>query len=387
MSVFIENKKIRILSIFGTRPEAIKMAPLIKELEKDEEIESLVCITAQHREMLDQVIDTFHIPVDIDLNVMTKGQTLTDITTKILIGLSQALDTLRPDMVLVHGDTTTSFVASLAAFYKQIKVGHVEAGLRSYNKYEPFPEEINRKLTGVLADIHFAPTKSSKNNLLQENISKNNIFVTGNTVIDVLKNTIEKDYIFDEKVLNSIDYNKKIIVVTAHRRENLGEPLKKICFSLRDIKELYRDVEIIYAVHKNPDVMKTVMEILGNVKGVYLVPSLSLKDMHNLLNVSYLVLTDSGGLQEEVPYLGKPVLVLRNVTERPEGIESGALKLIGTDRQNIVENVSFLLENDTIYKNMATARNPFGDGYASIRIVEAIKFFFGITNKCIKEYL
>jgi len=382
------TKQLRLLSIFGTRPEAIKMAPLIKALEKDDAIESLICLTAQHREMLDQVMQIFNIEADYDLNIMTPGQTLTDLTAKILIRLPEILDQARPDIVLVHGDTTTSFAASLAAFYKQIKVGHVEAGLRSYNKYEPFPEEVNRQLTRVLADLHFAPTVASKNNLLAENVNKDCIFVTGNTVIDVLQTTIEKNYIFDEPILNSIDYTaKKVIVVTAHRRENFGVPIKNICFSLKTIKEIYGNVEIIYVVHKNPNVSQVANEILGHVSGVYLIPPLNLKDMHNLLALSYLVLTDSGGLQEEVPSLGKPVLVLRNVTERLEGVDAGTLKIIGTNRQDIIQNTSELLENETEYKKMTSANNPFGDGKASCRIVEAIKFCFGLKNERIKEYL
>ncbi|WP_305767303.1 non-hydrolyzing UDP-N-acetylglucosamine 2-epimerase [Candidatus Epulonipiscium viviparus] len=382
------TKQLRLLSIFGTRPEAIKMAPLIKALEKDDAIESLICLTAQHREMLDQVMQIFNIEADYDLNIMTPGQTLTDLTAKILIRLPEILDQARPDIVLVHGDTTTSFAASLAAFYKQIKVGHVEAGLRSYNKYEPFPEEVNRQLTRVLADLHFAPTVASKNNLLAENVNKDCIFVTGNTVIDVLQTTIEKNYIFDEPILNSIDYTaKKVIVVTAHRRENFGVPIKNICFSLKTIKEIYGNVEIVYVVHKNPNVSQVANEILGHVSGVYLIPPLNLKDMHNLLALSYLVLTDSGGLQEEVPSLGKPVLVLRNVTERLEGVDAGTLKIIGTNRQDIIQNTSELLENETEYKKMTSANNPFGDGKASCRIVEAIKFCFGLKNERIKEYL
>lgn len=364
------------------------MLPLIKELKSDASLETIVCVSAQHREMLDQVLEMFSVVPDYDLNVMMPKQSLTELSSKILLGLSNVLIETNPDLVLVHGDTTTSFMGSLAAFYRQIKVGHVEAGLRSYNKYEPFPEEVNRKLTAVIADIHFAPTRLNKNNLIAEGIKPDNIFVTGNTIIDILNTTVEKNYIFNEPILNMINYNdKKIIVVTAHRRENLDGGLREICFALKTIKEVYSSVEIIYAVHKNPNVLKVVNEILGNVSGIHLVEPLNLKDMHNLLALSYLVLTDSGGLQEEVPALGKPVLVLRNVTERQEGLSSGTIRLVGTERQSIIKNTVELLENETNYEKMANSTNPYGDGHASKRIVDAIKFFFGIKNQRIKEYL
>lgn len=371
-------KKIRVMSVFGTRPEAVKMAPLVKALEKQSEIESIVCVTAQHREMLDQVLTLFDIKPDYDLDIMKERQTLTGITSRVLEGLDKVLDEAKPDIVLVHGDTTTSFVAALAAFYKQIKVGHVEAGLRTYNKYEPFPEEMNRKLTGSLTDLHFSPTPLAMENLLKENVSKEHIFVTGNTVIDAIKHTVEEKYHFTVEVLNDIDYkNRKVITMTAHRRENLGEPLENICEAVKALVEAHKDVEVVYAVHKNPAVREVVFGILGDMERVHLVEPLDLKDMHNLMKRSYLVMTDSGGLQEEVPSLGKPVLVLRNVTERPEGIEAGTLKLAGITKERIYELAEDLLTNKGHYEEMAQAKNPFGDGYASERIIQAILFEFG----------
>lgn len=382
------KKNIKVMSVFGTRPEAVKMAPLVKELDKSEGIESIVCVTAQHREMLDQVLDIFDIKPDYDLDIMRQRQTLEEITIRALEGLSKVLDESRPDIVLVHGDTTTSFVAGLAAFYKQIQVGHVEAGLRTYNRYEPFPEEMNRKLTGSLANIHFSPTVTSKFNLLKENIDESEIFVTGNTVIDALKTTINDEYKFSLYKLNEIDYkNKRVITMTAHRRENLGEPLKNICNAVKNIVIEFEDVEVVYAVHKNPAVRQVVNEILGDIDRVHLVEPLDIKDMHNLLSRSYLVLTDSGGLQEEVPSLGKPVLVLRNVTERPEGVEAGTLKLVGIEEKSIYYLTKELLDNKDIYNQMAQARNPFGDGYASERIVSAIRYKLGQTDQQPIEYI
>lgn len=367
--------KIRVMSVFGTRPEAVKMAPLVKALEKNLEIESIVCVTAQHREMLDQVLELFDIKPDYDLDIMKERQTLTGITNRVLEGLDKVLDEAKPDVVLVHGDTTTSFAAALAAFYKQIKVGHVEAGLRTFNKYEPFPEEMNRKLTGSLADFHFSPTPLAKENLLAERVAEKDIFVTGNTVIDAIKTTVEEEYNFTVEALNHIDYeNKRIITMTAHRRENLGEPLHNICEAVKQIVLENEDVEVVYAVHKNPEVREVAFSILGDLERVHLVEPLDLKDMHNLMKRSYLVLTDSGGLQEEVPSLGKPVLVLRNVTERPEGIEAGTLKLAGIEKETIYELTKELLTNEALYAQMAEAKNPFGDGNASERIVDAILF-------------
>lgn len=381
-------KKIKVMSVFGTRPEAVKMAPLVKELEKNVDIENIVCVTAQHREMLDQVLELFDIKPDYDLDIMKQRQTLTGVTTKVLEGLDEVLEESKPDIVLVHGDTTTSFAAALAAFYKQIKVGHVEAGLRTYNKYEPFPEEMNRKLTGSLADLHFSPTALAKENLLKEAVDENSIFVTGNTVIDALATTVEEEYKFTVDELNDIDYaNKRVITMTAHRRENWGEPLQNICEAVRQIVLENEDVELVYAVHKNPIVRDVVYDILGNMERVHLVEPLDLKDMHNLMKRSYLVLTDSGGLQEEVPSLGKPVLVLRNVTERPEGIAAGTLKLAGIEKETIYNLTKELLTNDEIYHKMSIAKNPFGDGHASKRIVDAICHSFGKDVLRPKDYI
>ena len=371
---------IRIMSIFGTRPEAIKMAPLVKVLEQSEQIESLVCVTAQHREMLDQVLEIFEIVPDYDLDIMKDRQSITGITTRVLQGLEQVIQDAKPDIVLVHGDTTTTFAGALAAFYNKVKIGHVEAGLRTYNKHEPFPEEMNRVLTSSLADLHFAPTSKARDNLLKEGIKEDTIFVTGNTAIDALKHTLDESHIFEEPVLNSIDFDtKRVITVTAHRRENLGEPLEEICQAIFHIVEQYDDVEIVYPVHMNPVVRETVNSILGSHPRIHLIHPVNIKDMHNLLNKSYLVMTDSGGLQEEVPSMGKPVLVLRNVTERPEGVEAGTLKLAGTEKEHIIKLVVELLDSVENYGKMAKATNPFGDGHASKRIVQAIVEFFGCS--------
>ena len=379
-------KKIKVMSVFGTRPEAIKMAPLIKELEKNQNIESIVCVTAQHREMLDQVLNIFNIKADFDLNIMRDKQTLVGITARAIEGLDDVMKKVKPDIVLVHGDTSTTFAGALASYYNKIKVGHVEAGLRTYDKYQPFPEEMNRKLTGAITDLHFSPTKLAKKHLLLENVNENDIYITGNTVIDALKTTIEKNYIFSVDKLNNIDYNKKVIVVTAHRRENLGEPLINICNAIKRIVEKYEDVEIVYAVHKNPAVRETVFDILGENDRIHLLEPLDLKDMHNLLSRAYIVLTDSGGLQEEVPSMGKPVLVLRNVTERPEGIEAGTLKLAGVLEQNIFNMTDELISNKLEYDKMAQAKNPFGDGNASKRIVDIILYHFGLKNDKIEDF-
>lgn len=380
--------KVKVLSIFGTRPEAIKMAPLIKAIEKDAVLQSFVCVTAQHREMLDQVMHIFDLKADIDLDIMKAGQTLTDITIRALKGLEEAINELKPDIVLVHGDTSTTFAAALAAFYAKTKVGHVEAGLRTYDKYQPFPEEINRKLATSLADIYFAPTKTAKENLLKENIKEENIFITGNTVIDCLDTTIEEDYIFSDQRLNAIAFkNKKIITVTAHRRENLGEPLENICRAIDRIVKDHEDVEVVYSVHSNPIVQATARKILGNNKKVHLLDPLDIKDMHNLMNRSYFVMTDSGGLQEEVPSMGKPVLVLRNVTERPEGVEAGTLKIAGIEEETIYRLAGLLINNKEEYQKMAKAKNPFGDGKASERIVESIKYYFGLSDERPQELI
>ena len=380
--------KIKVMSVFGTRPEAIKMAPLVKTLEKEINTESIVCVTAQHREMLDQVLRDFNIEPDSDLNIMKAGQTLEDITVRALKGIREVIREVQPDIVLVHGDTSTTFAASLAAYYNQTKVGHVEAGLRTYDKYQPFPEEMNRRLTGAIADLHFSPTEPSKKNLLKENIDENIIFITGNTAIDALKTTIDDSYKFTVDEINSIDYqNKRVITITAHRRENLGEPLENICKALRRIANEYEDVELVYAVHKNPAVSNPVHNILGGHGRIHLLDPLDIKDMHNLMNRSYMVMTDSGGLQEEVPSMGKPVLVLRNVTERPEGVEAGTLKLAGTDEDTVYSMAKELLDNGDEYRKMAVAKNPFGDGNASERIVRAILYSFGINKERPADYI
>ncbi|WP_275297341.1 MULTISPECIES: UDP-N-acetylglucosamine 2-epimerase (non-hydrolyzing) [unclassified Clostridium] len=376
----------KIITIFGTRPEAIKMAPLVKELERREEIESKVCVTAQHREMLDQVLELFDIKPDFDLNIMKTKQTLTGITSRVLEGLEEVFKEEKPDMILVHGDTTTTFAGSLAAFYQQIKVGHVEAGLRTFNKYFPFPEEMNRKLTGSLADLHFAPTKGSKENLLREGINANDIYVTGNTVIDAMKHTVEDDYIFENEELNNIDFSKKVIMITAHRRENWGEGIQNICIALNKIVEQNEDVELVYLVHLNPVVKDVVYERLGGKERIHLLSPLDTKETHNLMNKSFMVMTDSGGLQEEAPHLAKPVLVLRDVTERPEAVEAGTVKLVGTNIDQIVSEANELLRNPDAYCKMSKSINPYGDGIASRRIADAILKYFGLTTREVEEF-
>jgi UDP-N-acetylglucosamine 2-epimerase (non-hydrolysing) len=376
----------KIITIFGTRPEAIKMAPLVKELEKREQIESKVCVTAQHREMLDQVLELFDIKPDFDLNIMKTKQTLTGITNRVLEGLEEVFEEEKPDMILVHGDTTTTFAGSLAAFYQQIKVGHVEAGLRTFNKYFPFPEEMNRKLTGSLTDLHFAPTKGSKENLLREGVNESDIYVTGNTVIDAMKRTVEENYIFENEELNEIDFSKKIIMITAHRRENWGEGIENICTALNKIVEQNDDVELVYLVHLNPVVKEVVYERLGGKDRVHLLSPLDTKETHNLMNKSFMVMTDSGGLQEEAPHLGKPVLVLRDVTERPEAVEAGTVKLVGTDVDEIVKEANDLLRNPESYSKMSKSINPYGDGAASRRIADAILKYFELNSTEVDEF-
>ncbi len=380
-------KKIKVMSIFGTRPEATKMAPLIKAMDKCDEIEQIVCVTAQHRQMLDQVLEIFDLHPDYDLDIMTERQTLTSITTKALTGLEEVMSEAKPDLVLVHGDTTTTFAGALAAFYSGIKLGHVEAGLRTYDKTQPFPEEMNRVLTGHMADLHFAPTPLAKDHLLKENIGEEGIFITGNTAVDCLKHTIKDNFKFDLDELNNIDYkNKRVITMTAHRRENLGEPLENICRAVLRLTEDYEDIEVVYAVHFNPAVREVANRILGNHERIHLVDPLDIVNMHNLMNLSYMVMTDSGGLQEEVPSMGKPVLVLRNVTERPEGVEAGTLKLAGVNEDEIYAQAKELLENKESYDKMVAAKNPFGDGYAAERIVEAIRYHFGFRSDRPEDY-
>lgn len=379
--------KKKIITIFGTRPEAIKMAPLVKELETREGIDIKVCVTAQHREMLDQVLDYFDITPDFDLNIMKSKQTLTGITNRVLEGLEEVFEEEKPDMVLVHGDTTTTFSGALAAFYKQIRVGHVEAGLRTFDKYFPFPEEMNRKLTGGLADLHFAPTTGSKNNLLREGVKEDEIYITGNTVIDAMLHTVKEDYIFENEELNSIDFkNKKVIMITAHRRENWGEGIDNICESLKAIVEANKDVELVYLVHLNPVVKDVVHEKLGGMERVHLLPPLDTKETHNLMNKSFMVMTDSGGLQEEAPHLGKPVLVLRDVTERPEAVAYGTVKLVGTDVEKIISSANALLNNEEEYLKMSKSINPYGDGHASKRIADAIEKYYGLREEAVEEF-
>jgi len=381
-------EKVKVMVVFGTRPEAIKMAPLVKELNKKSEVECKVCVTAQHREMLDQVLTLFDIVPDYDLDIMKNKQTLTGITNRVLEGLERIFNDYEPNMVLVHGDTTTTFAAALAAFYKQIKVGHVEAGLRTFDKYFPFPEEINRKLTGAMADLHFAPTVNSKNNLLREGISSKDIFVTGNTVIDAMDTTIESDYKFNTEELNNIDYkNKKVIMVTAHRRENWGQGIENICLALKRLVESNEEVELVYLVHLNPIVKNVVEKHLKGMERVHLLPPLDTKETHNLMNKSYMIMTDSGGIQEEAPHLGKPVLVLRDVTERPEAVQAGAVRLIGTDVEKIVENSQQLINDANVYSKMSNAINPYGDGKASERIVEAILSYYGLAERKLEEFI
>lgn len=360
--------------VFGTRPETIKMAPLVRELKKREEIETIVCVTAQHREMLDQVLNAFQIVPNYDLNIMQKGQTLSDITTRALCGLEKVIQEVKPDLVLVHGDTTTTFAGALAAFYNQVAVGHVEAGLRTYNKYSPFPEEMNRQFVGNIADIHFAPTERSKENLVKEGKNPENIVVTGNTAIDALDMTVRENYQHE-----IIDWagSDRMIMLTAHRRENLGKPMENMFRAIKRIIKKYEDIKVVYPVHLNPVVKETAEMILGDCDRVRLIKPLEVLDFHNLLNKSYLILTDSGGIQEEAPSLGKPVVVLRDTTERPEGVEAGTLRLAGTEEENIYQIVDELLSDTAIYEQMSKAVNPYGDGKASVRIADMIIERFG----------
>ncbi len=375
-------KKIKVMTVFGTRPEAIKMAPLVKALEKREEIESLVCITAQHRQMLDQVMEIFEISADYDLDIMQSGQTLSDITMRAMKGIEEVIKKEKPDIVLVHGDTTTTFAGALAAFYCQTKVGHVEAGLRTYDKYSPFPEEMNRCLTTQLSDLYFAPTKNNVENLLKENIDAEKIYKTGNTVIDAIKTTVNKDYEFSHECLKSLDFkNNRVILMTAHRRENLGEPLRNICNAVLKTVKDYPDVHVVYPVHLNPAVKNVAYEILGNHERIHLIEPLDVTELHNLMSRAYMVMTDSGGLQEEAPSLGKPVLVLRNETERPEAVLAGTVKIAGVEKETIKNLAKELLSDKDEYNKMSHSVNPYGDGFASERIVDAILYEFGIKNE------
>lgn len=362
-------RKIKVMSIFGTRPETIKMAPVVHELEKREEIESIVCVTAQHREMLDQVLKALKVKPDYDLNIMKQGQTLSDITTRALKGLEDVIKEVKPDIILVHGDTTTTFAGALAAFYQQVAVGHVEAGLRTYNKYSPFPEEMNRQFVGIVSDMNFAPTERSKNNLLREGKKEETIYVTGNTAIDALNLTVDEEY--SDEITEWIG-DDRLIVLTAHRRENLGEPMYRMFKAIRRIIDKYDDVKMVYPVHLNPLVVKAANEVFGDSEKIKLIKPLEVVEFHNLLSRSYLILTDSGGIQEEAPSLGKPVIVLRDTTERPEGIDAGTLKLAGTEEETIYQMVDELLSDSMEYEKMSKTSNPYGDGHASERIVDAI---------------
>lgn len=373
--------KLRIMSVFGTRPEAIKMCPLVRELSIRPEIESLCCVTAQHRQMLDSVLEVFDLKPDWDLDIMTPRQTLSTITSKCLLGMDAAIDALKPDMILVHGDTSTTFAGALSAFYHQVPVGHVEAGLRTYDKYSPFPEEMNRKLVSAIADLYFCPTVNNRDNLLKEGIDKG-LFVTGNTVIDALRTTVREDYRFTTEKLNRLPYGeKKIILVTCHRRENYGEPMKNICLALRQIAEQHEDVELVYPVHLSPVVREAVDTYLRGAPRVHLIDPLPADEMHNLMARCYMVMTDSGGLQEEAPALGKPVLVLRRETERPEAVAAGTVKLAGVVQDDIVTMAERLICDQNAYAKMAHAVNPYGDGNACRRIADAILWHFGRGEK------
>lgn len=361
--------KIKVMTVFGTRPEAIKMAPLIKELESRKEIESIVCVTAQHRQMLDQVLNTFDIKPDYDLNIMKQGQNLVDITTRALQSLDKVIKEVKPNIVLVHGDTTTTLAGSFAAFYNQVAVGHVEAGLRTYDKYSPYPEEVNRQVTGIIADMHFAPTETAKLNLLKEGKKQENIFVTGNTAIDALKITVKDDYTHEaiEKLGND-----KMILLTAHRRENLGKNMRSMFSATKRIVEEFKDVQVVYPIHLNPLVRDTANDIFGKNDRIHLIEPLEVLDFHNFLNKAHIIMTDSGGIQEEAPSLGKPVLVLRDTTERPEGVTAGTLKLAGVNEETIYKMTKELLTNESVYRSMTKASNPYGDGNASRYIADAI---------------
>ena len=368
--------KLKIMVVFGTRPEAIKMAPLVLELQKQKEvIETITVVTAQHRQMLDQVLETFNIVPDYDLDIMGKSQTLLDITSKILNQLDPVIKKEKPDMVLVHGDTTTTFAASLVAFYNQVRIGHVEAGLRTFDKYSPYPEEMNRQMTDDLADLYFAPTGESKANLLKENHQESAIVVTGNTAIDALKLTVQEDY--HHEVLDQLDPDKKVILVTMHRRENQGQPMRAVFGALREMVDQEPTIEVVYPVHLSPAVQEAANDLLGEHDRIHLIEPLDVLDFHNLASRSYFIMSDSGGVQEEAPSLGKPVLVLRDTTERPEGVKAGTLKLVGTDPAVVKSTMTELLTNESLYLQMANARNPYGDGKASERIVQAIKHYFG----------
>ncbi|MDY5480930.1 MAG: UDP-N-acetylglucosamine 2-epimerase (non-hydrolyzing) [Veillonella caviae] len=367
---------LKVMTIFGTRPEAIKMAPLVKALKAAPDMEPIVTVTAQHRDMLDQVLNLFHITPDYDLNIMSQGQTLYDVTNRALMGLKSVLEEAKPDVVLVHGDTTTTFAGALASFYQEVPVGHVEAGLRTGDIYSPFPEEMNRKLTGSIATYHFAPTASSEANLLRENITSDHLYVTGNTVIDALDTTVQDGYVFADDAINTLSNDKRIILVTTHRRENLGEPMRHVYQAIRQLLSDFDDIQVVFPVHKNPKVRQVVEEELGGVDRVTLIDPLDYEPFANLMAKSYLILTDSGGIQEEAPALGKPVLVLRDTTERPEAVEAGTVRLVGTDKEVVYEAAHELLADVVAYQKMSNSVNPYGDGRASERIVQALRHEF-----------
>ena len=371
--------KIKVMSVFGTRPEAIKMAPLVRALQASESIESIVCLTGQHREMLDSVMDIFHLKSDYDLNIMEKRQTLSTITTKTLLGMEQVLEEAKPDLVLVHGDTSTTFAGALAAFYHQVKVGHVEAGLRTWDKYSPFPEEMNRTLVGDIADLHFSPTRANAENLRREAIM-GEIFITGNTAIDAMQYTVRGDYTFTTELLNHLDFvHRRVIAITCHRRENYGKPMQDIMHAILEVVERHPDVEVVYPVHLSPVVRECAFPILGGHDRIHLIDPIDVEEMHNLIARCAFVMTDSGGLQEEAPALGKPVLVMRRETERPEAVAAGTAKLAGVEKDVIVSMANELLDSPEAYAKMAKAVNPYGDGHACARITQAIEWYFGRT--------
>ena len=371
--------KLKVMSVFGTRPEAIKMAPLVRALQASDHIESIVCLTGQHREMLDSVMDIFRLKGDYDLNIMEKRQTLSTITTKTLLGMEQVLTEAKPDLVLVHGDTSTTFAGALAAFYHQVKVGHVEAGLRTWDKYSPFPEEMNRTLVGDIADLHFSPTLANAENLRREAIM-GEIFITGNTAIDAMQYTVRKDYTFTTELLNHLDFeHRRVIAVTCHRRENYGKPMQDIMHAILEVVERHPDVEVVYPVHLSPVVRECAFPILGGHDRIHLIDPIDVEEMHNLIARCFFVMTDSGGLQEEAPALGKPVLVMRRETERPEAVAAGTAKLAGVEKDVIVSMADELLDSPEAYAKMAKAVNPYGDGHACARITQAIEWYFGRT--------
>ena len=374
-------KKIKIMSVFGTRPEAIKMAPLVKELARYDDVESICCLTGQHREMLDSVMEIFRLKGDYDLNIMEKRQTLSTITTKTLLGMDGVIDEAKPDMILVHGDTSTTFAGALSAFYHQVPVGHVEAGLRTWDKYSPFPEEMNRTLVGDIAALHFSPTTANADNLRREAIA-GEIFITGNTVIDAMDYTVRDDYVFNNALLNDLDFaGKRVIVVTCHRRENYGKPMEEIMTAIAKVVELHPDVEVVYPVHLSPVVRECAAKYLAGKERIHLIDPVDVQEMHNLIARCYLVMTDSGGLQEEAPSLGKPVLVMRRETERPEAVAAGTVKLAGVCYDDIVSMANELLDDSAAYAAMAKAVNPYGDGMACRRIAQAIRWHFGLTEE------